>query len=144
MVINSPQTTSQLLEMAMTLTQQGRQSAMSDTENLTSWVNRTVPTDTPSQTLIASRSNQPASPSTTQENASVPAGAVDIRTLVEGPASPRGTGTAIAETPTDAPISASISDVRWLLPASHLQSGSESAEIQASQPDLLSSTPALE
>ena len=144
MVINSPQTTSQLLEMAMTLTQQGRQPAMSDTENLTSWVNRTVPTDTPSQTLIASRSNQPASPSTTQENASVPAGAVDIRTLVEGPASPRGTGTAIAETPTDAPISASISDVRWLLPASHLQSGSESAEIQASQPDLLSSTPALE
>jgi len=137
--MNSPQTTSQLLEMAMNVTQQGQQTAVSDTESITSWVNRAVPTATPAQTSAVPQEAQPTTPASNPQNGAAPVEAPQVRPAVETPTAPGETAPATPEAPTEAPGVSLTSDVRWLMPPSDLTSWPASTPTPPSQTDLLSS-----
>ena len=110
-VMSSPQTTVKLLEMAMAMTQQGKNPSMSDTENLSAWVNRSMSSSNAASGLTRTDA-VPQSPSLAKPvlpnsviEKSVPPVLKDPETPVESaPDAPRE----IPATP--------ISDVRWLVP----------------------------
>ncbi|MEN9329050.1 MAG: hypothetical protein RLZZ484_238, partial [Pseudomonadota bacterium] len=104
-VMSSPQTTAKLLEMAMTVTQQGHQLSINDTESLSSWANRTSPTVISVEPNAMPAASVPVLPNAVQPS---------VPTLPqEAPTKPNDNGTSVpAETSPASPTS----EVRWLLP----------------------------
>jgi hypothetical protein len=111
-VTNSPQSTAQLLDMAMAVVQQTPSAVARDMETLGNWVSRTAPTVSPAEAapVAPAPAPSPAVPS-------APPGAVEARPEPSAPA-PTNDGGDIAPTNEAAPpASAPSSGVQWLLPA---------------------------
>jgi hypothetical protein len=124
-VLASPQTTAKLLEVAMTVTQQGNQLRLTDNESMGTWVNRTSLTvnaiesnSTPAPAVYAPTSpvvTQPASPPLSPSPATPPPPAAPGQTTPTEPSEPS----------TNSPAS----DVRWLLPLNDGQASSSAGDV---------------
>ena len=117
-VMAQPKSSSQLMDMAMTLTRQGSNPLPGDAESISGWVVRTTqPASEAGREAPVPRSESapPAAPGNTPGNAP----AADTRpapsTEADKPAEP-------AKVAPDAPAVAPNSDVRWLLPQDELLS----------------------
>ena len=110
-VTSSPQSTAQLLDMAMAVVQQNPSAAALDTETLGNWVSRTAPTANPAE--AASESPAPVTPTAVP---TAPPGAVEARPEPSAPVPNNdGGGTAPAD-PAPPTLPAPSSGVQWLLP----------------------------
>jgi len=110
-VTSSPQSTAQLLDMAMAVVQQNPSAAALDTETLGNWVSRTAPTVNPAE--AASESPAPVAPTAVP---TAPPGAVEARPEPSEPVPNNdGGGTAPAD-PAPPALPAPSSGVQWLLP----------------------------
>jgi hypothetical protein len=127
-VMASPQTTSQLLEMAMIATQQGQHPAVNDKESLNSWIVRSSPSERSSEATQKPRTLTRETPVQTDVPNVLPAAETPLSPIETAPTPP-------AENPVIEPTS----DVRWLLPQSDLSQWSDVAPVEATKPALLSS-----
>jgi hypothetical protein len=108
-VTSSPQTTAQLLDMAMAVVQQTPSAVARDTETLGNWVSRTAPTVNPAEAAPAAESSR--------DGQSSPPGAVEAR---PEPSAPKPNNDGGVSAPIDPPpptVPAPSSGVQWLLPA---------------------------
>jgi hypothetical protein len=167
-VMAVPKTTSQLLEMAMTLTQQGGNPSMGDAESLGAWVARTSPSESSREPMRDSSREpnvqpavqpavQPLNSAPAQQPAdAAPAAPATAPTTPSSespagnPATPAPQGSQPApgaasepkssQTPADA--QSPTSDVRWLLPQDELQqwlpTGPQQAEPASAQSGVFS------
>jgi hypothetical protein len=110
-VTNSPQSTAQLLDMAMAVVQQTPSAVARDMETLGNWVSRTAPTVSPAEAA-------PVAPAPVPSPAvpSAPPGAVEVRPEPSAPA-PTNDGGIAPTNEAAPPASAPSSGVQWLLPA---------------------------
>jgi hypothetical protein len=111
-VMAQPKSSSQLMDMAMTLTRQGSNPLPGDTESISGWVVRTAPPAAEAGREAPVPRSEPTPPA-----APANAPAVDTRpapsTDADKPAEP-------AKVAPDAPAATPNSDVRWLMPQDEL------------------------
>ena len=109
---SSPQSTAQLLDMAMAVVQQNPSAVARDMETLGNWVSRTAPTVSPAEAapVAPAPAPSPAVPST-------PPGAVEARPEPSAPAPTNDGGGTAPTNETPPPANAPNSGVQWLLPA---------------------------
>jgi hypothetical protein len=106
-VMASPQSTAQLLELAMAASQQGQQPAVNDKETLTSWIVRT----SPSESYSSSESTRKPTP--LPRETPIQPDAPNLLPAGQTPVSPTDTAPVA---PADSPLGQPTSGVRWLLP----------------------------
>ena len=111
-ITSSPQSTAQLLDMAMAVVQQTPSAVARDMETLGNWVSRTAPTVSPAET--ASESPAPVAPTAVQTS---PPGAAEARPETSAPAPTNDGGGTEPTNEAPPPASAPSSGVQWLLPA---------------------------
>jgi hypothetical protein len=104
----------------MTVTQQGNHLALSDTESVSAWVNRTSPavSAVESNAAPASAVSAPVTPATAP--ATVPSSPVSPA-APQAPQTPNTPSDTAPAAPAESPATAPTSDVRWLLPSGDLQ-----------------------
>jgi hypothetical protein len=114
-VTSSPQSTAQLLDMAMAVVKQTPSAVAQDTETLGNWVSRTAPTVSPAEAA-------PVAPATTPSPAvpATPAGALEASPEPSAPAPTNDGGGTAPTNDAPPPASAPSSGVQWLLPADDL------------------------
>jgi hypothetical protein len=108
-VTSSPQSTAQLLDMAMTVVQQTPSAVAQDTETLGNWVSRTAPTVNPAEAAPAAES--------TRDGQSSPTGSAEARPEPSAPAPNNDGGVSVPNDPPPPSVPAPSSGVQWLLPA---------------------------
>ena len=108
-LISSPQSTAQLLDMAMAVVQQTPSAVAQDTETLGNWVSRTAPTVNPAEAAPAAES--------TRDGQSSPPGAAETRPELSAPAPNNDGGVSAPIDPPPPSVPAPSSGVQWLLPA---------------------------
>ncbi len=125
--MTSPQTTAKLLEMAMTVTQQGHQLSINDTESLGTWANRTSATVISVEPNATPAASAPVVPNAVEPSAPTAPQEAPGKPIDSAPSAPGET----------APVSPT-SDVRWLLPPTELvQPPATGANDGPERPDLL-------
>jgi len=108
-VTSSPQSTAQLLDMAMTVVQQTPSAVAQDTETLGNWVSRTAPTVNPVEASPA--------PESSRDGQSTPSGAAEARPELSAPTPNNDGGLSVPNDPPPPSVPAPSSGVQWLLPA---------------------------
>jgi hypothetical protein len=108
-VTSSPQSTAQLLDMAMAVVQQTPSAVARDTETLGNWVSRTAPAINPAEASTA--------PEASPDGQKTPPGALESRPEPSVPTPNNDGGLSAPIDPSPPTLPAPSSGVQWLLPA---------------------------
>ena len=116
-VTSSPQSTAQLLDMAMAVMLQIPSAVAQDTETLGNWVSRTASTVNPAEASPA--------PESSRDGQSTPPGAAEARPDPSAPTPNNDGGVSAPIDPPPSTVPAPSSGVQWLLPADDVAAWTE-------------------